>query len=48
VRSTPEVAKVLRGEERGILEDIERELEISVVVREEDSLPAAHYEIAVV
>ena len=48
VRSTPEVAKVLRGEEKGILDDIERDLEISVVLREDESLPAAHYEIAVV
>ncbi len=48
VRSTPEVAKVLRGEGIGMLEDLERDLEISVVLREEDSLPAAHYEIAVV
>ena len=48
VRSTPEVAKVLRGEEKGLLEDVERALEISVVLREEESLPAAHYEIGVV
>ena len=48
VRATPEVAKALRGEEGGILEDVERELRVAVVLREEDSFPAAHYAIAVV
>jgi ribonuclease G len=48
VRSTPEVTKVLRGGEQGILDDVERELEVSIVLREEENLPAAHYEISVV
>jgi ribonuclease G len=48
VRSTPDVASVLRGEERGILEGVEKQLEVSIVLREEENLPPAHYEIAVV
>ena len=47
VRVTPEVARLLQGEEKRILEDVERELEISVVLREEESLPPARYEIAI-
>ncbi|MGH9442309.1 MAG: Rne/Rng family ribonuclease [Thermoanaerobaculia bacterium] len=48
VRSTPEVAKALRGTDKGILDDVEKELEISIVIREDDTLSAAHYEIAAV
>ena len=48
VRSTPDVAKVLRGEGQGILDDVGRELEVSIEIRDEESLPAARYEIAVV
>ena len=48
VRSSPEVARVLRNGDRGILQELERELEISVVLREEEALPASRYEIAVV
>ncbi len=47
VRSTPEVVKALRGE-LGILDGLERDLEASIEIREEENLPAAHYEIAVV
>ncbi len=47
VRSTPEVVKTLRGE-LGILEGLERDLEASIEIREEETFPAAHYEIAVV
>jgi ribonuclease G len=48
VRSTPEVVKALRGEEHGILEEVERGLEGSIILREEETLPAAHFEIAVI
>jgi ribonuclease G len=48
VRSTSEIAQALRDDDRSILKDIERELDVSVVIREEDHLAAASYEIAVV
>ena len=48
VRSTPDVAKVLRGDGQGILDDVGEELEVSIEIREEENLPAARYEIAVV
>ena len=47
VRATPEVGRVLRDEEKRILESVERELEISIVVREDEALPPGHYEIAI-
>jgi ribonuclease G len=47
VRATPDVARLLRDEETGILETVERELEISVVLREDDTMAPAQYEIAI-
>jgi ribonuclease G len=47
VRATPDVARLLRDEETRILETVERELEISVVLREDDTLAPAQYEIAI-
>ena len=47
VRATPEVVRLLRGEETRILDTVERELEISVVLREDETMPPAHYEIAI-
>jgi ribonuclease G len=48
VRVSPEVGKLLREDEKGLIEEIERDLEISVVLREDENLPPARYEIAAV
>lgn len=47
VRLPAEVGRLLREEEKGLLEEIERDLEVSVVLREDEGLPPARYEIAI-
>jgi Rne/Rng family ribonuclease len=46
VRASGDVVRLLREEKR-ILDDVERELEVSIVLREDEMLPPARYEIAV-
>ena len=46
VRVSADVVRLLREEKR-ILDDVERELEVSIVLREDETLPPARYEIAV-
>jgi ribonuclease G len=48
VRLPPDVGRLLRGEEKGLIEGIERDLEISVVLRDDEGLPPSRYEIAIV
>ena len=47
VRLPPEVGRLLRDEEKELIEEIERDLEVSVVLRVDETLPPAHYEIAI-
>ena len=46
MRASGDVVRLLREEKR-ILDDVERELEVSIVLREDEMLPPARYEIAV-
>ena len=47
VRVPPDVARLLRDDESRILATVERELEISVVVREDEGMGPARYELAI-
>jgi ribonuclease G len=47
VRLAPEVGRILREEEKEIVSDLERELEISVTLRDDEGLAPGRYEIAI-